>query len=245
MDCTNARLLLGFARTGEIDAVERDALESHLAGCSDCAVCARSESQFDDALEMAMPRVAVPAGLRTRILERLAKAPRPRAWRWATAAALVLATGLAGFIFLTSGPEEIEFGPIAEKIDIKATPDAVEAAFLGWGVDMAAPREFNFDLLDATDVAEIQGRRVAKLTFLSQGDGRAALAHVYVLQAAHFKLPASHHDERALKNGWLAEVFIPASTHNVQVLRYANVPEFFFLVVYSSRSLEPFLLRGV
>jgi len=246
MDCTNARLLLTFVRSGEIDLPDREDLDNHLTSCSECAVSARAESRFDDALETAMPRVAIPAGLKDRILRTLANQRKPRPWPWVAAAGLLLVAGACAFYALVPGQQELDFARIAEKIDIKLTPEAVEAWFSGeLGENLTAPREFNFNLLDNIDIAEVQGRKVAKLTFLSRGENRSALAYVYILPAHQFKLPAQQEEEAALKNSWLNEIAIPSSSHNVQIRRYPGVSDFFYLVVYTSGSLDPFLLQGI
>ena len=71
-------------------------------------------------------------------------------------------------------------------------------------------------LLDAHDIAEIQGRRVAKLTFLAQGNGPAALAHVYVLPATHFALPASRRMSLRISG--------PPSPKSIETSRSSSAP---------------------
>jgi hypothetical protein len=244
MDCTSARLLLHFVRTGELDRVEQEALDSHLGICLECLAFAQSENRFDEAMAAAMPRVPVPARLKDRILERLTRVRRPRPWRRVAAAAVLLAAGLVCFVALTGGPDELSPLLIAEKVDTKATPDAVEGWFFGQlGTPVTLPRDFNFTLLDSFDIAEIQGRKVPKLTFQSAADKR--LAHIYVLSTRQFHAPAQQENEAALKDGWLPEIFIPASSHNIQIRRQRDVPDFFYLIVYTSASLDPFLLQGI
>src|SRR5262249_2180058 len=147
MDCTSARLLLKFARTGEIDPSERNILDSHVAGCPDCAAHARSEERFDDALALAMTRVAMPAGLKGRIVGRRAQARRPRPWPWVAAAALFVAVAGGGIALwkVTHTPADLDFESVQDRADVKQTPEAVEAYFSKeFGIPMAAPRDFNF-----------------------------------------------------------------------------------------------------
>jgi hypothetical protein len=148
-------------------------------------------------------------------------------------------------VALSGGPEEIDPLLIVQKVDVKATPEAVEALLGELGSAVTVPRDFDFSLLDGVDIAEIQGRKVPKLTFLSRANNRAVLAHVYVLSTRQFKPPNQPEEEAALKNGWLGEAFIQASTHNIQIRRNANVADFFYLMVYTSGSLDPFLLQGI
>src|SRR5437763_1879609 len=91
MDCHDVRVLLALQRRGDaIDPTERAALQQHLDVCPDCAAHSHSDQVVDAALGDAMRAVAVPAGLQTRLLTRLA-VTRPRRWpRVAAAAAAVL-----------------------------------------------------------------------------------------------------------------------------------------------------------
>src|SRR5262245_13853267 len=71
MDCNTARLLLDFARPGDLDAAEAGDLERHLADCPDCGPPARAGRALDRHLGRAVRRVEVPEGLRGRLLARL------------------------------------------------------------------------------------------------------------------------------------------------------------------------------
>ena len=66
MDCKTARLLLDFARpaVAELATDYVQALQRHLAGCSDCASLERADRTFDAQIGRAMVAVPVPAGLR-------------------------------------------------------------------------------------------------------------------------------------------------------------------------------------
>src|SRR5690606_38408018 len=85
MECRTARLLLDLAHppADPLDAADAGALEGHLACCPDCAALARGQGRFDDAVGLAMRRVAVPEGLRDRLLARLEQEP-PTRRRWLT-----------------------------------------------------------------------------------------------------------------------------------------------------------------
>jgi hypothetical protein len=242
MNCTDARLLLNFVRTGELDSAERENLDDHLSGCPECAALAQAGSRLDDALETAMQRVPVPAGLKGKILERLTQQRRPRPWPWAAAAAVVLTgVGWSGYLVLNSGPKEFDSAGMAQFVDLRVvlSPDVVETRFSQeFSISMKAPREFNYSLLDNYDTAEIQGRIVPKLTFQSRNE--SAIAHVYVLSNTQFRPPA----DLSQKDGWLAEM-IPASTHNIQIRRESIDADFFYVVVYTSASLDTFKVQPI
>src|SRR5258708_4066533 len=74
MDCETARLFLQSDRPGErdLDGPEADELHAHLEQCSHCNALALAARHLDQHLGRAMRAVAVPAGLQSRLLERLA-----------------------------------------------------------------------------------------------------------------------------------------------------------------------------
>ena len=184
MDCQNARLLLYFVRTGRARSVGTGSPGQpprRLSGLRGGA--ARREPPRCCPGNGRRPLVPFPAGLKERILKQLARARRPRPWPWVAAAVVLLAAAVTGFAILANGPVELNSTLIVAKADIKTSPEAV-AWFSSRG-STAAPPAFNFNLLDTIDIAQIQGRQVAKLTFLSRADNRAA--HVYVLSSSQFE----------------------------------------------------------
>lgn len=79
MECTVARQLLDLAsRTGDVDE-ELAAAREHARTCAACAEVARSQRRFDDAVSFALRDVAVPGGLKERLLASVAAAPVPAA----------------------------------------------------------------------------------------------------------------------------------------------------------------------
>lgn len=228
MDCTSARFFLNLSRAGELDETERRALDGHLEACPDCAQFAQAEGRFDEAVAAAMLQVPVPAGLKTRLLNKLAGQRHPRPWKWvAAAAAIFLAAGL-GIYFVFPSPQEINFAELP--VTWEATlPLDVETWYQDMGIPIALPRQFNFQLLNKYDTAQIQGRKVPHLVFFSRGEGdqRAAVAHVYILPTSHFKEPDS--------------VPLVSSTHTFAVLN-SDGGDFFFLILYTGNALQPFLL---
>jgi hypothetical protein len=242
MDCANARLLSNFVRTGELDAAEREALSAHLAACPECGAGAQAEGRFDDALEAAMQRVPFPVGLKGRLLQRLAQKRPTRRWRWAAAAALFLVSSLVvGYVLWINQPEEFDVTRFVSFDNETPTVEVVEARFSDLGIAMKSPPEFNFNLLANWEPVQVQRRTVPKLTFkASSGE----LAQVYVMSTQQFKLPEPF-EEKTIKNeGWLSEM-LPASRHKIQIRRYPSIADFFFVVIYTTDSLDSFTFQGI
>ncbi len=169
------------------------------------------------------------------------RAPRP--WPWiAAAAVLLVATLLGTYLVFSNVATEFDPAGFRDFVDYRiSSADALEAQFLNeTGMAIKAPRKFNFSLFDSYDTTPIQGRRVPKLTFLA----RSGLAHVYVFSTEQFKLPASLEDEAAKKDGWL-DAIIPASRHNIQLRSYPGTAGFFYVVVYTTDSLDAFTFQGI
>lgn len=226
MDCTNARFFLNVNRPGELDETERRSLDEHLEACPDCAQFAQAENHFDETIGAAMLRVPVPAGLKTRLLDKLSGQRRPRPWKWvAAAAAILVAAGLGGY-FIFPAPQEIDDARFAVSFEAK-TPEDVETWYQDLGIPFALPRQFNFQQLNKYDTAVIQGRKVPHLVFFYRGEGiqRPAVAHVYVLPTNHFKKP----DKVSLDKGTL------------DTLDSEN-GDFFFLILHTGDAMQSFLL---
>ena len=67
---------------------------------------------------------------------------------------------------------------------------------------------------------------------------------MYILPTGQFKPPVQQ--EPPLRNDWVGEISIPSETHNIQIRpRDPRIPDFFYVVVYTSGSLDPFLLPGI
>jgi hypothetical protein len=198
MDCQDIRSLLAFTRKGgdQIDPTERTVLQHHLDGCGDCATAAHSEELLDAALGRAMRAVPVPAGGKARLLAKLA-ADRPWPWpKLAAAAVLLLTLGLGATAWLARPL------PHVTNDDVQVTDfdvDRVEAWYRKRGVDMVAWRQLDHSHLWIYDIAEIQGRRVPKLIFCRNVDGRSAIAEVIVLRADRFNTTDLHESGGNLK----------------------------------------------
>src|SRR5436305_2225163 len=102
MDCRTTRHLLEFARprASELDDLDQDALNGHLAVCPDCDTMARAEREADQHLGQAIREVPIPQGLRERLMRRLRD--ERKAWyrRWL---ARGLLAGFAAAVVLVAG----------------------------------------------------------------------------------------------------------------------------------------------
>lgn len=131
MDCTAARELLDVsARRAGDDADLAQALE-HVRSCPSCANVVRSHERFDDAVGLAMRDVAVPGGLKDRLLAAVGAAttvappvvaPSKRRSRWivrvaASAAAIAMAVGVWQLVKWQRRPQPFDLAQLQAFID--------------------------------------------------------------------------------------------------------------------------------
>jgi hypothetical protein len=198
MDCSNARLLLAFARprANELPHPEAAELRHHLDTCTECAAHASAERRADDHLGRAVRDVPMPNGLKGRLLERLKAERGPARRRWVArvagvagvAAALLLGVGL--WALLSRGrPTTVDLavwqGQVANKTS--NDPNWIEQWFQDThGVVMATPRSLDYSLLVSYDLVTLpDGKQVPKLLFV-RGQHRLV---VYVLDSRQFSVP--------------------------------------------------------
>ena len=245
MDCNSARLYLNVAgrQCQELTAADRRLLDQHLRECPDCAAQAKEDELFDQKIGRAMAAVPVPTALAGRILARLGQSKRRPFWPWLAAAACLL-LALGGGLFWLLRPGSIDLPSIARDVEriTAASPAEVEEWFADRGVTMVAPPQFRYgpvgtrdSYLESADVRLVQGRKVAHLLFMFPGEGNreAAVAHVYVAPADAIDI---NPDQLAGE---------PISPHTIEMIPHPNAtaPQFYFMVVYTGRSLEPFKKR--
>jgi hypothetical protein len=244
MECKTARLLTELERSWAPELGESDAadLHRHLADCPDCALHHQAEQRCDQALGQAMRAVAIPAGLRGRLLAGL---PRP-AWQRRAALRRVLAAA-AALLLLAAGwawwhqPMAIDLADRAAFVNVRPqTADDVDAAFAELGIATRAPRgrglNFDYNLLTFQDLAVFRGqqrfhlekRENVPLLVFRQG---AAEARVYILDAERFDLSAL--DQTPHGSGRFTVVGIPADD-----------PRFGYVIEYSGGSLPVFFQVG-
>jgi len=135
-----------------LEAEERASMEAHLRGCAGCQESVRTAAEQKKLLRDAAP---VPRGLAERTVRRISA--RPRVWRIAVAAALLLGLGLVPY--LTSSPTEIHWIGAAGRRPVAAGgevgegvveyPDGSRASLSARSRARVAPRGLTLDAGDA------------------------------------------------------------------------------------------------
>jgi hypothetical protein len=173
MQCRDAQFYLRLRRQAgdELGADVAGDLDRHLTGCPACAGDARSAASFDRAVATAMTAVAVPAGLRDKLLT-LASVHRGgvlrrRVYRaCALAASVFVVTGLAFGIFSASRPK-IDTNQIVVNSD--RLYEDPEGALRDWLVAQNFPEQlpepFDPYLLMSLGTEPIQGKDVPVAVF--------------------------------------------------------------------------------
>lgn len=240
MDCKNARLLLEFARpvSGELDASEAEALQKHLTQCPDCTAVAQSAHRFDEVVGKAMTAVAIPDGLRTRLLAKLDKQRdhwyrRYLVRRVLPVAAAVLLLVVGGIYWTQSRRAAIDPEEVSKVADnrYQAREELVNQWLHQVGdANLEAPPKFNYFRLEDYYLSEFQGQTVPTLLFLETERGLARSARVYVLSDKRFDFQQLR-PYQGLKTGIL---------HKVEVLDHPQNKHVMYLVIYNSDRLNLF-----
>lgn len=238
MDCRTARLLLDFAhpRSTELEPSEIEALEGHLAVCSECEAQARIERQIDDHIGGAIRAVVVPDNLHQRITARL-QAERERrrrrvlAWTARAASLLLLIGGIAvAAVYLRSHQlPELDVDGLHSIAILEPAPtrELVEERFKErYGRAIVAPLRFNYHLLASYELADFQGKKLPLLVF-AHGNDRA---RVYIVTDRDFNLEALLRTERSDSAGQAIEVW-----------PHPENPHVAYVVICNSGSLWRFL----
>ncbi len=241
MDCRTARQLLDFARPlhAELEKLELEELETHLAECPECGPLARAERQVDQHLGKAMRAVPVPAGLHDRLSVRLGK----KRWGWnqkgrrtvavlSAAAAILLVIGVG---LLWSGkPIFVPVERIGDEIWGQITnprPEVIEDAFRSKGIKTVAPADVNYDLLRYYGLANLPGT-TKEVPFLFFTDGKND-AHVYILPVKVFDVAEAYANQQGMGSGWKAEI------------RYDPTRQYGYLIIYTGEPLKLFPKKSV
>jgi hypothetical protein len=238
VDCNTARLLATFfgRSSSELAPEDAAALDAHLAGCPKCAGQVQFERAFDDRLARAMKAVAIPVGLKGRLLDGVAA--QRGAWYREKAYALV---GLAACVLLTVGGVvawQVATAPVLtqEKLVAQAdeevqNPTKVVADVLGErGLEFAPEKPFNLALLEVAGEGRLLGRKVPVLYLLN--GPKNARAKVYAVRKSDFdwtKLPQDGSSVSSLYG------------YQVAVIRDARRSDVGYVVVFTGAGLELFL----
>ena len=231
MDCRTARLLLAFARPNatELEACAVQALDQHLAECSECGSLARTEHQVDRRLGSAMRDVPLPPELRQRLLMRL-QAER-KAWyrnlprrhprvAAAVAAVLLLGIGLAVYLAVRS-PLPLDLPGLAEKWNgqVPASQEEVQKVFERLGFKVVVPPGFNYQYLNSYELQEFGGTLVPHLLFI-RGPNHA---EIYILSGSQFDISAAVEQPREGSGRFTIELRPgPANSDVAYLIKYTG-----------------------
>jgi hypothetical protein len=249
MDCKTARLLLHFTypRTTELEAGEAAELETHLADCPQCGALAQAERRVDNRIGHSMRAVAVPDGLRTRLLAQL-DAEREHWYRRrltrvagaVAAAAAVIFHAWLGLSWRNDHPPRIDPDQVANEFltdMVNPSPATVRDSFESRGFrNITAPSDsdpnegLNYRLLRYYGSARLQGKSVPMLLFTSG----AAQVRVYIVSYHNFDLKDALATAPSLGSGCKVEFWPPPAPAD------RTNPRFAYVVVYTGDSLQPF-----
>ncbi|HEY1191480.1 MAG TPA: hypothetical protein VGE74_27845 [Gemmata sp.] len=211
MDCRDAQFYLRIRHRGadELGPDVTAPLNQHLDTCPVCAADARALGSFDRALGSAMVRVAVPAGLRDRLVSHVATKQtalfRRKVYRGAGAVvAALLLIGIGIGVFTNTRPK-LDPDELA-RINGEQYADA-EAATQKWLAEQKLPDRlplpFDYDLFAFRGHESLKGQDVPVIVFHSRhGKG---FAKVYLFpHDGRFDLKGA---QEAINSHARAEVF--------------------------------------
>jgi hypothetical protein len=241
MDCKTARLLLFFDRPGTADADsdESQALARHLGQCSECETLAQTERLVENRIAQAIRDVPIPAGLRGRLIERMAAERRLRRRRIlidhpriaAGIAAALLIGSFAGVYLATRPLPSVDIAARhGEALEQRNNlPETIETWYRQkHGVATVAPPNFKYAFLDSYDlVVDTSGRRVPQLVFVN-GSERA---RVLIFTDRDFDLRAALSEPPADSGGLRAEIYL-----------HPFKPDVVYLVIHNSSELKNWLV---
>jgi hypothetical protein len=173
MQCRDAQFYLRLRRQAgdELGTDVTGDLDRHLAGCTACAADARMAASFDRALATAMVAVAVPTGLRDKLLT-IASVHRGGVIRRkvyqvaALAASILFVTGLAFGVFSSSRAKMTGEAFVLVQDRIHEDP---EGALRDWLVAQKFPDQlpepFDPNLLISLGTEKVQGKDVPVAVF--------------------------------------------------------------------------------
>jgi hypothetical protein len=242
MDCKHARLLLDVAHpiATELDASEKAALAAHLAECPDCGCMAEAEHRVDERLGAAMRDVGVPEGLRERIDRRL-QGERDAWWRVrvirvaGAAAAVLLLCWVSYAVWFGKRPVPDLEAALHAVDQRESGAEVVEQAFAVMGVNMTAPRKFDYRYLTHSNLSIFPDNNKMLVPCLSfvrqQPNGVQITAQVYVLPDRTFNIAPIRETKPNLVG----------SHQNIIVHVEQDYPHVAFVVIYTGQSINDFL----
>src|SRR5580698_4771991 len=173
MQCRDAQFFLRLRRhaNDELGADVGADLDRHISGCPECARDFRIIHSFDSAVASAMKNVAIPSGLRDKLLSQAMSQRgtviRRKAYQLAAlAASLFLIVGVSFGLFSASRPK-LDIDDLAIKADdqIQRPEEAIKRWLTAQKFPDELPLPFNAELLYTLSFERIQGRDVPVIFF--------------------------------------------------------------------------------
>jgi hypothetical protein len=243
MQCRDAHFFLRLRRQAndELGSDVSADLDRHLAGCPECALDSQIVQSFDSAVASAMKSVAVPMGLRDKLLSQAMSQRgtviRRKVYQLAAlAASLFLIVGVSFGIFSASRPRldtEILVNNTDELIQNSNTKMNQWLAAQNFPTELPLP--FNTDLIYSLGHERIQGKDVPVILFGAPPErgfaNERGFAKLYLFhENSDFKL-----DKQTLRNA-------DASNAHAKVLTgQGKAAGVVYIVVYTTHDLEPFM----
>lgn len=240
MDCRTARMLLAFHRPGasELEPADVQGLSSHLENCGVCREQADEERRADASLGLAMHQVAIPPGLRDRILTRLSNERNAyyRGWLFrgsvaAAAAAVLIAVGV--YLRVRSMEKEtprLNIDSIISGLQtsdpLPKSADDVQSYYTKRGIALQIPdemKQWDFEALRNSYISYQQGQPVPTLVF-EKGTSRAVVLLLHRSQYHATSVPGTDQ-----------------SFQRVRVLGKPGDSEYIALVIVQEGKYEDFL----
>lgn len=119
MNCVEANATVQAYIDGELDGVDRESIERHLVGCSDCSRRVNVQTRFRAAVRVHLHRPEVPFTLRRRVEEALASQPiAPRRWpTWMSVPRIVPAAAAVFLIVAITGTVRRQHSAVLDQAD--------------------------------------------------------------------------------------------------------------------------------
>ncbi len=237
MQCRDAHFFLRLRRhaNDELGADVNADLDRHLAGCAECALDFRSAHSFDSAVAAAMKSVAIPAGLRDKLLSQVlayrGTVVRRKVYQLAAlAASLFLVVGVAYGVFSASRPKLDTDLLVLQADELIQQPDeAIRHWLASQHLPTELPLPFNTDMLLSRSFEPIQGKNVPVILF--GGRSEREFAKIYIFQKnGDFKIdPQISRDAQA------------SNTRAMVLFGQGQASGVVYVIVHTGPVIQPFL----
>lgn len=238
MNCRIAQLWLSLYRSSgpdELPTEERTWLEAHLKECPNCAKAFERQQQFDQTVSQAMMAVPIPSDLRGNLMKlvvvrRNSMLQRTVYRSLGVAASLLIAVGMVWGIDRVTRPT-IDTDSLATTLtrELNDPERAVETWLTEQKLPPRLPLAFDYRAYDMHGTAKLQGENVPFISFRIWRDGlqRPDLCRVYIIRRSQFKMDELRDSQQSF----------------VTIQTMASDEDVAYLIMFTSQTIEPFLLN--